>query len=179
MKQKSKLSDYFLRVTFVVSVFIIFLLIIVFIFRDIIPIEIINREFQSNVYIYMFFALKISIFLTLTGTIRQCKTILGKTIVVIATTLLSGLISYYLINNLFKFGFGNWVTYSILYQHKKDNRQIIEQVYDIGAIGYGEKRIVEIKPILNIWNKIELVDTNKIEKSEWIFVDKQGDIKFP
>jgi hypothetical protein len=92
---------------------------------------------------------------------------------------LAGVISFFLIKNLFKFGFGNWVTYSILYQHKNDNRQILEQIYDIGALGYGEKRIVEIKPILNIWNKIELVDTNKIEKSEWIFVDKQGDIKFP
>ncbi len=179
MKQKPKLSESLLRITFVVSLLIIFISIFVLILGNKIPLEIINRELQSNVYIYIFFLLNISIFLSLTGTIKQCKSILGKTLVVIATTIFVGVISFYLIKNLFKFGFGNWVTYSILYQHKKDNRQILEQIYDIGALGYGEKRIVEIKPILNIWNKIELVDTSKIEKSEWIFVDKQGDIKFP
>ena len=80
---------------------------------------------------------------------------------------------------MFSIGFGAWITLTTLYEHKTDNREIKVQLYDIGALGYRGKRIVEIKPFLNIWILPTPIDTSTINKEEWTLVNKQGDIKFP
>ena len=53
------------------------------------------------------------------------------------------------------------------------NRTINEQIYDIGAFGYGQKRIVELKPFLKYWHKVQQIDTTKIETEKWIRVEKK------
>ena len=58
-------------------------------------------------------------------------------------------------------------------------REIQEQLYDIGAFGYGGQRTVEIKPFLYFFILPTPIDTLSINKEEWEFVNKQGDIKFP
>ncbi|MFN3918006.1 MAG: hypothetical protein ACK4K0_09720 [Flavobacteriales bacterium] len=52
-------------------------------------------------------------------------------------------------------------------------------MYDIGAFGYGGKRIVVVEPFLKYWIKPTPIDTQLMNKEDWIYVNKQGDIKFP
>jgi len=58
-------------------------------------------------------------------------------------------------------------------------QQIREQRYDVGALGYGGNRVVEVKPFTRLFWKVTPVDTTKINKADWIRVDKEGDVKFP
>jgi len=39
--------------------------------------------------------------------------------------------------------------------------------------------IAEVRPFLGLFNKIDIVDTNTIDKNIWVRVDKEGDIKIP
>lgn len=75
---------------------------------------------------------------------------------------------------------GYWVNYSILYENI-ENRSITinEQISDAGALGYGEKRIVEIKPIFGTFQKVSEFDTTRMNHEEWKFVNIEGDIKCP
>lgn len=80
---------------------------------------------------------------------------------------------------LFSFGFGTWITETTIYKHKFENRQIKEQLYDIGAFGYCGRRIVEIKPFFKYWIRPTPIDTLTFKKNEWKLVNEQGDIKMP
>ncbi len=62
--------------------------------------------------------------------------------------------------------------------HNTDNKEIKEQLYDIGAFGYGGQRTVEIIQFLKYWVLPTKIDIMTIDKIEWSFVNKQGDIKF-
>ena len=59
------------------------------------------------------------------------------------------------------------------------NVTINQQLWDIGAFGYGGQRTVKLTPILGIWNWAEEIDTTEIEKDNWTLVEREGDIKFP
>ena len=86
----------------------------------------------------------------------------------------------FLLNNLFTIGFGAWTTYNIAYEDKTNpERQIREQRYDVGALGYGEDRIVEVKPFAGLFWKVATVDTTNMDRAKWIRVDKEADMKFP
>ena len=123
--------------------------------------------------------LPIAILLTLFGTFKRKKT-KAQNLTFLALTVLSSIISFFIVVSLmFKIGFGAWTTVSTIYRHKTENKVIKEQLYDVGALGYGGQRIVEIKPVLKYWILPTKIDTMKINKNEWEFVNEQGDIKFP
>jgi|GEM_PF-2722043 len=64
-----------------------------------------------------------------------------------------------------------WKTQNIIYRNKFDKEQRIEfQVKKEGRIGYS-KRIVFIEENL-IWNTVEIVDTNMIDKRKWVRVEE-------
>ena len=44
----------------------------------------------------------------------------------------------------------------------------------MGVLGNGGIRIVEIKPFLKFWKRIEEVDTTAINKQEWEFVNAKN-----
>jgi hypothetical protein len=74
----------------------------------------------------------------------------------------------------------HWVDFSILYENKNDKNQTInEQLLDVGALGYGGKRFVNVNPVLGLFQKVTEIDTNQINRDEWIYVDREGDIKMP
>ena len=78
------------------------------------------------------------------------------------------------------FGFGVWKNESILYRSKFDSKiSINSQIYDVGAFGYGKRRIIKVKPIFKHFQITTNMDTIKMNKTEWIFVDEIGDLKFP
>ena len=146
---------------------------------QILPYEFANYKLQHWFYDTIIQGLPIAVLLTLFGTIRQENTktrnwtFIGLTVLI---SILCFVAQFFLI---FSFGFGAWTTETTIYKHKTENKAIKEQLYDIGAFGYGGRRIVEIKPILKYWILPTAIDTLTIDKSEWKFVNEQGDIKFP
>ena len=92
-----------------------------------------------------------------------------KNRIIILSTLITSLILFtYLINNILSIGFGNWKNIEILYINKEnENIKIIKQQYDGGALGYGNYRIAKINNIGIIFNKIEIIDTLKLNKIQW------------
>ena len=146
---------------------------------QIVPYEFANPKLSQNYYDAIMQGFPISILLTLFGTIKKENT-KTRNLVFVSMTIFSSILSFALIMNfLFTIGFGSWTTFTTIYRHKTENIVIEEQRYDIGALGYGRHRIVELKPILKFWVLRTEVDTAKINKNEWDFVNEEGDIKFP
>lgn len=179
MNEKPAKFSFILKATFIVSIIILLVCIFILSIGQKLPVEIKNREIQSHLYIFIFFALHIAIFLTLTGTLKYCKSKSIKVLNIVGTILVAGIMSKFLISNMFKIGFGTWITLSVLFEHRTDKSIVLEQIFDIGALGYGGKRVVKLTPILNIWNYVEYIDTANLNKVDWKYVNKEGDLKFP
>lgn len=130
---------------------------------------------QNNFYALIEIGLPISVLCTLFGTIQDSASKDTKLLIVISTIIISFLCIVVQLSLLFEINFGDWNTISILYKHKTEKREILYQQYDIGALGHGADRIVELKPILQFWVLPTPIDTNTIDTKEWKFVD----IKFP
>ncbi|ELV7526282.1 hypothetical protein QMU91_002515 [Flavobacterium psychrophilum] len=150
--------------------------------------EFINLELKNKFYNLIFLGFPIAIILTLFGTIRKKNEIIRNILTSIFTLGLGIFIFIFLVNSMFTIAFGAWVTIDVFYQKKNDDKiQIREQQYDLGALGYGnKKRIVEVKPSAILFYQITEIDTSKIDKTEWKIVSKENktweilnDIKFP
>ena len=146
---------------------------------QILPFEFANYKIQNHFYDTIIFGLPFAVLLTLFGTLKKSNTKKKNWLFTILTILLSFFCFVSQLFLVFSFGFGAWTTESTIYRHKNENREIKYQLYDIGAFGYGGKRIVETKPILKFWILPTVIDTAQIDKSEWKYVNEQGDIKFP
>jgi hypothetical protein len=120
----------------------------------------------------------IAIVLTLFGTLNKENTKNRNWAFIGVTILTSILCTVLMIKLIFNIGFGTWTTFATIYKHKTENKVIKEQRYDIGALGYGRRRIVELKPFCKYWVLPTEVDTTKIDKNQWKFVNEEGDIKF-
>ena len=145
----------------------------------------INYEFQNDTdagdfYNIILGGTPIAILLTLFGTLKRNHNTRRK-ILTIITTLGGVVFSFmFLLYNFFTIGFGVWTTFNIAYEHKSNpERKIREQRYDVGALGYGATRVVEVNSFTSLFWKVTLVDTTKLSKVDWTRVDKDGDIKFP
>jgi len=146
---------------------------------QIIPYEFANYKLSQNYYDTVMQGFPIAILLTLFRTIKKENT-KTKNWIFISMTILTSILSFALmVSFVFNIGFGSWTTFATIYRHKTEDKVIKEQLYDIGALGYGRHRIVELKPILKFWVLPTEVDTTKINKNEWEFVNEEGDIKFP
>jgi membrane protease YdiL (CAAX protease family) len=143
------------------------------------PYEFADYRIQQKFYDIIIQGLPIAVLLTLFGTIKKVNSKTRNWSYIGLTALISFgcLVSQLFL--LFSFGFGAWTTVSTIYRHKYENREIKEQLYDIGAFGYGGRRTVEIKPFLNYWIEPKPIDTMKINKNDWKLVNEQGDIKTP
>lgn len=146
---------------------------------QILPYEFADYKIMHKFYDTIMQGLPIAILLTLFGTIKLQNT-KAKNWTVLGATVLTSIISFVIMVSLiFRIGFGAWTTVTTIYRHKTEDKVIKEQLFDIGALGYGGTRIVEIKPILHFWILPTAIDTSTINKSEWEYVNEQGDIKFP
>jgi amino acid transporter len=141
--------------------------------------EFADYKLSQSFYNIIMQGFPIAILLTLFGTLKKENTKTRNWTFIGATVLTSILCFVLIVNLIFSIGFGTWITFETVYRHKTENKVIKDQVYDIGAFGYGRHRIVEIKPILKYWVLPTEVDTTKIDKSQWKFVNEEGDIKFP
>jgi len=146
---------------------------------QILPYEFADNKVMHNFYDTIMQGLPVAILLTLFGTIKL-ENSKAKNWTFLGVTVLTSIISFVLMVSLiFKIGFGAWTTVTTIYRHKTEDKVIKEQLFDVGALGYGGQRIVEIKPFLKFWISPTPIDTLTINKNEWEYVNEQGDIKFP
>jgi membrane protease YdiL (CAAX protease family) len=164
---------------FYLTIFFFFLLFVGLVSFSVFSLEFKSKTFGSTLYLYLLFLIPISIILTLAGTLNKKNTnnrnwvIGGLTILlVVATFLIMGSLLMHLT-------FGGWTNETILYRAKHNsNVSINEQIWGVGALGYNRNRtrIVKLKPVLKYLYQVTLVDTGRLEKAEWIFVNEEGDI---
>ena len=146
---------------------------------QILPYEFADYKIMHKFYDTILQGLPIAILLKLFRTIKLQNTKV-KNWTFLGLTVLTSLFSFYIMVSLiFKIGFGTWTTVTTIYRHKTEDRVIKDQLFDVGALGYGGQRIVEIKPFLKYWILLTTIDTLTINKDEWQFVNEQGDIIFP
>jgi hypothetical protein len=139
-----------------------------------------NHKTANDFYNVILGGTPIAILLTLFGTLKRHHDKERKLLTIFTTIGLTVVAFMFLLNNLFTIGFGAWTTFNIAYEHKTNpERQIREQRYDVGALGYGGNRVVEVKPFAKIFWKVSPIDTAKINKTEWTRVDKEADVSFP
>jgi hypothetical protein len=138
-----------------------------------------NNHVRGNFYNIIIQGFPIAILLTLFGTLKRENFKIKNFTIIISTLLIAILTFFAILNNIFLIGFGAWTTEKIVYRNKINQLEIKEQIFDNGAFGYGNKRIVKTKPFLKYWIYPTEIDTTKINKNEWIFVNEEGDIKFP
>ena len=145
----------------------------------------INYEFRehkiaSEFYNIILVGTPVAILLTLFGTLKKRHDNTRKLVTIFATIGLTVLTFMFLLNNLFTIGFGAWTTFNIAYEHKENSdRQIREQRYDVGALGYAGVRVVEVKPFAGMFWKVSRIDTTTVNKTEWKRIDKEADVRFP
>ena len=144
------------------------------------PVDFKDNKMQSDYYYFVFTALPFSFLLTLFGTIKKKNTKARNWTIGVLTTLSAGLCFFILVRVMFSIGFGAWTNEAILYR-KKNNKNITinQQIFDVGALGYGGHRTAQLTPFLKYFQTIKQVDTTKIDKTQWIFVNEEGDIHYP
>lgn len=132
------------------------------------PIELSNRELQKAFYTCGFFGIPISIALIAFTSIKKYDSIIKTIIKIVAGIVLSLGTFQLLMNFIFILGFGAWKDYNILYSHKINKEvKIAEQIFDKGALGYGGRRVVKIKPILFIFKTVTPIDTTTLDTNRW------------
>jgi hypothetical protein len=148
-------------------------------FGQLVPVEIADYKLSQNFYDIIMLGFPMAILLTLFGTLKKNHS-KSRNWAYVGLTLCTSILSFcIMVNLIFTVGFGYWITNATIYRHKTENKVIKDQLYDLGALGYGRARIVELKPILKYWVLPTEVDTTKIDQSQWKRVDEPGDRKFP
>ncbi|HSC53155.1 MAG TPA: hypothetical protein VLC98_06045 [Phnomibacter sp.] len=144
------------------------------------PVEFKYHKMHSEYYYFVFTVLPFAFLLTLIWTIKRKNTKAKNWTIGFLTVLSAGLCFFILVSVMFSIGFGTWTNETILYRNKDSNNTTInQQIFDAGALGYGGHRIAQLTPFLKYFQTVKLVDTAKIDKTQWIFVNEEGDIHYP
>ncbi len=145
-----------------------------------VPVEFVDWHHRHLFYDFILWGLPIVVLLTLIWTLKTLNTRKTNILIGIFTSIVAGAMGIASIYLMFIFGFGAWINEEMMYENK-DNPgvKINRQLWDNGALGYGRKRTVKLTPFFIFWNLVEQVDTEDIDKENWILVKKEGNIKFP
>ena len=139
-----------------------------------------QSNYQSTVEAIEIYGFPMVILLSLFLTLDKRNGIRRNISWVIVTPILS-YTCIFLMSIVMLFSTQHWIDFTIAYQNKKDpNRTIREQLLDLGAHGYADRgRVVEVRSTLGFFEYCIPVDTNKLQKNEWRYVNRDGDISFP
>jgi len=141
-----------------------------------------KSSYGNDFYFYLIFLIPIALLLTMTGTIKKKNSKDKNWGIAGLTTFIAIGVFVIMFSLLMQIAFGGWTNERILYRNIKNKSvSINEQIWDVGALGYdrNSRRVVELRPIFNYFYKVKNIDTAKLDKSEWTFVDEEGDIHYP
>jgi hypothetical protein len=167
---------YIIKIIILISKALIALLLFNLIVGLILPIELAEYKHRELFYMLALPGFPIATLLTLFSTIKRENTKAQNLYYAGCTILISLAAFMFVIALLFAGGLGAWRTASVIYKHKQINTEIREQWLDIGALGYGGKRIIQVRPVLKYWNFVRTIDTSTLDQSEWNLVNEPGDI---
>ena len=122
--------------------------------------------------------LLIAILLTLTGTIKRTNN-KSKNIGIISLTVLTSVVGLFIMTSMiFSVGFLTITNDMTLYRSKTNPAITITlQTIGQGALGADGHRTVQLEPFLKFWNKVTLVVTTTINKSDWTFANEKIDFR--
>lgn len=162
----------FLIIAYLIFLGILFLL-------SLFSIELANKDFRQFYPSLWFIGIPFIILLSLVFTLSNKNTKWMNIQYMIYTPLVS-ICTLFTLSFFAMFFEDHWVDFTILYENKEDKTHTInEQKHDVGALGYGEDRVVELKPVFGIFQYVMKCDTTKINRNEWKLVNKAGEVKFP
>ncbi|GAA5022019.1 hypothetical protein GCM10011506_01730 [Marivirga lumbricoides] len=133
----------------------------------------ISIEFAEGHHKHLFYdiflqGLPIVILLTLLWTIKKRRRRLVNIGIGILTIVAAIGMFFWSILLMYSFSYGAWVNKAIIYRHKRSPEVTIsQQLWNIGVFGYAGERTVKLTPFLELWNRVEHIDTTKIDRSEW------------
>ncbi|OKL39767.1 hypothetical protein [Pontibacter flavimaris] len=144
------------------------------------PIEFADWKYSHTYYDIVLQGFPVAVLLTLAYTMGKHRTV-KQNIRIAVLTSIGAVASFFLsVLLMFSYGFGAWVNYEIVYESKENPREVIShQLWDNGAFGYGSQRTVKLTPFLGLWNIAVETDTATVNKMEWHFLKREGDIKIP
>ena len=162
------------------SIIVLILIVFPITFGQFLPFEFEDNEIKRVYYFILITILAVLFSLLIFGKIKAENNRYNN-LKISLYAILTGIFYLILIFCVFIFvGFGKWVNYTVLYRNKSNNNITInEQIYDVGAFGYGNRRTVKINDTLKYFLFVETIDTTKINKDEWNFVNENGNIKIP
>ena len=167
------------RTIFVLTILFLAVLFIGLILFFVFSLEFIDSSFGNDLYLFLIPTVPLALLLTMTGTIKK-KNKQNKNWTVAGLTILSSVACFIIMYSLvFQVAFGGWTNETILYRHKGNKTISINvQRWDVGALGYGGQRVVEVKPFFKYFAKVSPIDTTKLNKADWTFVNEEGDIHY-
>lgn len=168
----------FLKTIFILTILFIVVTIYALIFGQNSTYEFADWKLSRQFYGVIMQALPIVILLTHTGTIHHANS-KSVNITIVATTVICSIASFFImVSMLFTVGFITITNDTLLYRHKiKPSITIMKQNIGQGALGSDGHRIVKLQPYFKYWNKVTIIDTATIEKSEWNFVNHKMDME--
>lgn len=141
----------------------------------ILPIELSDWRDVELYHLIIIWGLPISIALTAIWTIRPEKAKKTNLIIGITTLLIAILTFFVSFVVILSFESGTWLNEWIIYENKENPKITInQQAKDLGQLGIGGARIVELRPFLDKWVIVSQVDTARINKIEWNLLRKSG-----
>ncbi len=170
---KHKILNCLSLVIFWLAVILITVIIFSLTIGQLLPIEFKTHQLHNRYYSFAFTGLPIAILLTIFRTIKKENKRLKNRLLTIATIILA-LLSYVAgINTLLFTGFGAWKNEEILYRNQNNKDITINyQRFDLGALGYGNDRIVQLKPFLLYFQTVKMVKPAKLDEKQWIPVNE-------
>jgi cytochrome c biogenesis factor len=164
----------FMKIILIVSIIFILISIFTFTIAQKTNYEFANWHLGQTFYNIIIPGFMFSILLTLCGTIKKHKS-LKQNLATIGITIIGLIIGFFICTVIsFSVGFISIANNNILFKNiKTPCITIVKQSIGQGAFGEDGHRIVKLEPFLKYWNKVELIDTSKINKTEWIFVNKK------
>ena len=153
------------RTVFVMTILFFAVVLIGLIFFYLFSLEFIDGALGNDFYLFLMVTMPLALLLTMTGTIKKKNTQEKNWIIGTSTILLAVACVGIMYNFMFQLAFGAWTNETILYRYKNDKTVSINiQRWDIGALGYGGQRVVEVDPFLKYFAKINSIDTTKLNK---------------
>ena len=139
-----------------------------------IPFEFRDYALKDQYYNFSLTSLPLAILFSLVGTIRRKNKKSLNWSIVGVTILATGFCFYLLMGAMFFLGFGEWTTETVLYKRNGNEDITVEkQILDIGALGDGGYRTVQLTPCLKYFQIVKEVDTASLNKKDWIYLNEE------
>jgi hypothetical protein len=145
---------------------------------QVLPVEFTDSNTRSTFYDWLFQSLPVAVLLLPFGLARRnaiTKWLLATSIGLAA---ILAVLTYVALVGVFmwQIGFASWIDYWVIYHKRTDPKiRIVDQLYDVGAFGYGGHRLVQVRPLTGVFTVVTPVDTGSLNKGEWLLVNKEGE----